>query len=55
MAQAHRNKVFHDFCNEEYRNLVCTGECVLGDIIYMYIEVPRTLAKLAICYYCTLH
>ena len=57
MVQAHRNKVFHDFRNGECRNLVCTGECVLGDIIYMYmyIEVPRTLAKLAICYYCTLH
>lgn len=55
MVQAHRNKVFHDFRNGECRNLVCTGECVLGDIIYMYIGVLRTLAKLAICYYCTLH
>ena len=31
MVQAHRNKVFHDFRNGECRNLVCTGECVLGD------------------------
>ena len=29
-VQAHRNKVFHDFRNGEYRNLVCTGKCVLG-------------------------
>lgn len=43
MAQAHRNRVFHDFRKGSCRNLVCSGNIVVKSSNYFHFETFDTI------------